>query len=190
MSSAKLQRAGQEAIKQFTRKPQTTPQIVLDSLLAKNAYIRKRSAKKYKEKVYKDLLDEVKNDRLRQARSNLVKGITFKTAREQRHEDWELGPLAPKRDVGLDAGNDFAVVSAAFIEPPDMESLRTLRRKQGSHSRKDEKEKRKYEIFDRVVVIKGRETGRIGTVKKIKEAAGLIYVTGINTVCLHHPFTD
>jgi large subunit ribosomal protein L24 len=182
MSSAKLQRAGQEAIKQFSRKPPTTPQVILDSLLAKTAYTRKRSAKKFKEKTHKDLLDEVKNDRLRLARSKLVKGITFKTAREQRHEDWELGPLAPKRDVGLDAGNEYATVSAAFIEPPDMENLRTLRRKQGSDAWKDGN--RKYEPHDRVVVIKGREAGRIGIVKKVKETAGLIHITGINTVSL------
>jgi large subunit ribosomal protein L24 len=182
-----MQRAGQEAIKQLARKPSTTPQVVLDNLLAKNAYARQRAVKKHKEAALQALKDEVKNDRLRAAYSNKVRGLVYKTAREQRHEDWELGPLAPKRDVGLDWGPDYATVGGAYIEPPAMENLEALTRSRNKGKEVIKGPWRKYEIYDRVVVIRGREMGKIGTIKKIKEFAGLVYVTGINTVRLPLP---
>jgi large subunit ribosomal protein L24 len=179
-----MQRAGQEAIKQLARKPPTTPQVVLENLLARNAYARQRRGKKHKEAEHKELMAEVRNDRQREARSNQVRGIVYKTAREQRHEDWEMGPLAPKRDVGQDWGPEYATVSGAYLEPPAMEHLEALTRIRNKGKEVQQGPWRKYEIYDRVVVIRGREMGKIGTIKKIKQFAGLVYVGGINTVGL------
>jgi ribosomal protein L24 len=177
--------AGQEALKQLTRNP-TNPQAVLESLHARTAYKRKYQKKKYQKSVIAAAHDDVRNEENQLRYANKIRGLIVKSARVHRHEDWQMGPLAPKRDIGLEAGVQFASVPGAFIEPPAM----TEKAKWVKKNRKAEEKQglkngdlvRKYELYDRVVVIKGREKGKIGTVKKISEDSGMIWVREVNTV--------
>ena len=91
----------------------------------------------------------------------------LKTARQIRKEDYELGPLAPRRDVGKDAETYGTVDSVRFqrVTVP--------------------KWKRKWcgiEVGDRVVLLKGRDQGKIGVVDDKDEESETFRVKDLNMV--------
>lgn len=97
----------------------------------------------------------------------------IKTARRNRKEDWELGPLAPRRDVG-DKVENYGAMSMYDVNPPELQ----------------EKDKPKwYPIAegDRVVVVEGRERGKIATVQEVLKDHGAVRLKGVNMVDVEVP---
>ncbi|KAL1960195.1 hypothetical protein VTO42DRAFT_8738 [Malbranchea cinnamomea] len=89
-----------------------------------------------------------------------------KEERARRREDWLLGPLAPRRDVGEKFGL-YGTVPSSRIQPPKVEKAK----------------RRKYVNFapgDRVCLIKGREKGKIGKVLTVNAEAETLTVDGVN----------
>lgn len=91
-------------------------------------------------------------------------------ARTARREDWLMGPLAPRRDVG-NSKETYGTVSPKQLRAPL-------------------KEKGQWKDWciregDRVVVVapKHRDRGKIGTVKSVREMAEECTVEGLNMVC-------
>lgn len=99
--------------------------------------------------------------RLRKFNHSLIKD-----AREARREDWARGALAPRRDVG-DLAETYGSVSIFNMNLPE----RQERNKPEWHSIVE---------GDRVVVIKGRDRGRIGKVENLDEDRCSVRVQGIN----------
>ena len=93
-----------------------------------------------------------------------------RAARNVQREDWTLGVLAPKRDVGDDA-DKYGTVSVRRIQPPP---------EKGDGWWKD------YCIVegDRVVIVEPghRDRGKIGTVADVKKEAEYCVVQGLNEV--------
>lgn len=110
-------------------------------------------------------------------------------ARRARKEDWELGPLAPKRDLGF---NGYGEVST---------------------SRRDWSQNGQYKINpelavkrcawaggvkqfclapgDRVVIVDGQEKGKIDRVKSVHPEDGFVLLEKLNRVCTDVPsFTN
>lgn len=93
----------------------------------------------------------------------------IKTARKVRREDRELGPLAPRRDVG-DVQETYGAMN--------------IRRLEGLTKRvRDRKEAQPIVEGDRVVVIEGRDKGRIGRVLSVNRKKHECTVRGLNLVC-------
>lgn len=104
-------------------------------------------------------------------RRNLNNNIV--AARRNRAEDWKLGPLAPRRDIGEKAAN-YGSMSIYDFNLPEL----------------GEKEKVKYAPLvegDRVVIVKGREKGKIGAVTDVSDERNGVRVTGLNVVDVDVP---
>lgn len=132
-----------------------------------------RRLAKRKAKKTKDFL----NTRREQTNfSRKDESAQVKTARRARREDWELGPLAPRRDVGH-AKETYGTINA--------------QRTRGQALTLDERE----QLFapfggkflnivaeDRVVVLEGRDKGKIGKIANVDRLRGEVTVRGLNMV--------
>ena len=97
----------------------------------------------------------------------------IKEARKNRREDWLTGPLAPRRDVG-EIAESYATTSVYNIHLPN----------------RDPHERIKWSpigVGDRVVVTKGRDRGRIGTVGDVDKKKVAVQVKDMNTVDVKVP---
>lgn len=123
-------------------------------------------------------LTRMENKNIRQqaeyARRQEIK--LLQEARVARREDWEMGPLAPRRDVG-DKKEKYGTISPQSMNKPEL--------------RKEEKEAilkpwggRFLNITegDRVVVLEGRDKGKIGKVLSIDKDRAQVTVEGLNLV--------
>jgi len=91
-----------------------------------------------------------------------------KDAVKHRREDWLKGPLAPKRDSGLEAFS-YGGVSPQLVQPPPLPK----------HKR------RKHILFapgDRVCVVNGKEKGRICEISGVKEEEDMVFLKNTNVV--------
>lgn len=93
---------------------------------------------------------------------------SVKSERINRREDWMLGPLAPNRAAGKDGGGygmlSFSSTTLPFVAPSHREEYFN------------------FAAEDRVVVVKGRERGKIGKVKETNEERQSLMLTNVNMV--------
>lgn len=126
--------------------------------------------------------DRFLRDRAKSAREQAIQVkreeiLNLKTARKVRREDWELGELAPRRDVGLKK-DTYATI--------DMSRLR------GQHLTVAERLKLNPDggrypnivAGDRVVILEGRDKGKIGKVENFDTKTQEVTVDGLNLVRL------
>ena len=91
--------------------------------------------------------------------------------RQRRQEDWTRGPLAPRRDSGID-GRPFGAVGAYDGRPPEIPQ----------HLR------RKYINFakgDRVCVMKGRDKGKISEIASVDSDTETVTLKDVHAVCFY-----
>lgn len=95
---------------------------------------------------------------------------TIKAARIARREDWLLGPLAPRRDLGS-LKDTYATVHSTHVQHIEK------RGKVRDHCIAE---------GDRVVIVGDfPDRGLIGKVRQVKASAETCTVEGLNMVCLH-----
>ncbi|KXL48331.1 MAG: hypothetical protein FE78DRAFT_87330 [Acidomyces sp. 'richmondensis'] len=92
----------------------------------------------------------------------------LRDARKNRHLDWEAGPLAPRRDVG-DQVTTYGAMSLWAFQLPD------------THP-KDRPKFFPFSEGDRVVLVRGRDMGKIGEVTDINVEKSSVTIKGINKV--------
>ncbi|KXT06792.1 hypothetical protein AC578_7203 [Pseudocercospora eumusae] len=105
-----------------------------------------------------------------QTRVRLIRANTkaLQQDRKNRREDWEAGALAPRRDVG-ELQTTYGALSIYHIHLPE----------------RDPEDRPKWAPIqkgDRVVVLQGRDRGKIGEVKAYNAEQTAVQVTGLNTV--------
>jgi large subunit ribosomal protein L24 len=108
-------------------------------------------------------------------RRDITKDI--KQRRAERREDWELGPLAPRRDVG-DSKDTYGTISTQRMRGPLLEYPE---RKEALKSMGG-----RYLTLakgDRVVLLEGRDKGKIGKISTIDSKRVECTVEGLNMVC-------
>lgn len=121
--------------------------------------------------------DERNDQRRNEGLSRGDDAEAIRKERRDRREDWELGPLAPRRDVG-DMKNHYGALPGTRLDGYEIMT-------------KAEREKRlapwgwrvALREGDRVVVINGRDKGSIGKVKEVDEKKLEAQVEGLNMVC-------
>ena len=113
------------------------------------------------------------NRKLREQEERQVSALVRKdilAERKARREDWEQGPLAPKRDVG-DPGKVYGALEPRRIRGVDKAKFK------------------KYGIVvgDRVVIVKEghRDQGKIGKVTEVRVKAEECSIEGLNMVREH-----
>ena len=121
----------------------------------------------------------------RSHRWNLIETNTMRGQRERevlrnahnaRREDWEMGGLAPKRDIGVDR-ETYGTVDSALYEGKE------LRREERNEMLKQLKERyQTIVVGDRVVLLEGPDKGKIGLVKSKNVKRGQLVVDGLNKV--------
>jgi large subunit ribosomal protein L24 len=101
----------------------------------------------------------------------------LKQARLNRREDYELGPLAPRRDVG-NWSETYGTINSQRARGQDLpkekleEKLKFWGGKKFLNLRQG----------DRVVLLEGRDKGKIGTVKDVNTRSAEVAVEGLNMV--------
>ena len=137
--------------------------VLRRTALAKAQYARKaerRSERLARESRRTRLREEFGNARL--ARKDI------KQARLARREDWELGPLAPVRNVG-DEKETYGAMDIGRVRPVELA---------------EEERVKFWNIVenDRVVVLEGKDKGKIGVVKSLEKKSNMVIVAGLNMV--------
>jgi hypothetical protein len=107
-------------------------------------------------------------------------------------EDWKLGPLRPNRAVG-GAAEKYGALTGEQITKPEI-PVHTQRNRNEARAKRNLEltyplvvdDEKYFHIAkdDRVVVIRGREKGKIGLVSSIIERTHEVIVAGVNMVSL------
>ena len=139
--------------------------VIRRTALARNQAKRKliRSEKSAEHSEYVDFLK-------RSAHHAMIFQKNARTVKQQRHEDWIRGPLAPRRDVGESALGFGSL-------PMDVMQSVTIPK----HIR------RQYINIapgDRICCLKGKDKGRISEVVEVDPETETLRAIDINVVCI------
>jgi large subunit ribosomal protein L24 len=144
--------------------------VIRRSALAKAQAVRRLARRKER--------DIRITNRSKREQENYVKkevATDIKAARLARREDWELGPLAPKRDVGLKK-DTYGTISTMRLRGKELTLDERLKLNPDGG---------RYPTIvagDRVVLLQGRDKGKIGKVAALDAARQEVTVEGLNMV--------
>lgn len=158
-----------------------------------NAIVWHERERKKRQKLYQERHEskQAAIGRMKWENEN-IKKVTRKALSNAR-EDWQLGNLRPNRAIGEEEGK-YGALTAEQVQKPDI-PVHTQKHRNETRERKglemesplvvDDKKYFHIEKNDRVVVINGREKGKIGVVKSIIARTHDVVVTDINKVRLN-----
>ncbi|TVY30574.1 54S ribosomal protein, mitochondrial [Lachnellula hyalina] len=148
----------------------------MQKVIKRTVLAERQAARRLKRRTEKNTRD---NNRSAREQRNYVRGDEtnhLKQARLNRREDYELGPLAPRRDVG-DWTDKWGTISSMRARGQDL------------HPRDREKIWEPWGgkflnivVGDRVVIIEGRDKGKIGVIKDVSRERGEVTVGGLNLI--------
>ncbi|KAL8997594.1 MAG: hypothetical protein Q9188_006287 [Gyalolechia gomerana] len=146
----------------------------MQKLLKRTAQVEKQAARRNRIARSKNASDTRKLLLHQQRLHNKARRELYVSARQAQREDWLLGPLAPRRDVG-DKAETYGTVPLRMVE--SVEKMDGKWKKWGIRE------------GDRVCVVgaKEREKGKIGVVREVKEKAESCKVQGINMINIPTP---
>lgn len=148
----------------------------MQKVIRRTVLAEKQAARKLTRLKESATRKRLKDNRNQASHSRKEETTQIKQARFARREDWELGPLAPRRDVG-DSKNTYGTISSYRVRGP---VLRT-----------DElKEKLKpfggrylnLAAGDRAVILEGSDKGKIGKILSIDTKRAECTIQGLNMV--------
>lgn len=144
--------------------------VIRRTALAERQAARRAKVRKSKYDSEKRLLD--RQDAILRRRSTLQ---TLKDARIARREDWQLGQLAPRRDVGAQR-DTYGTTDTRLLRGPELPKS---------------EQTRFWPIVagDRVVIVEGRDKGNIGRVRSTDQVRNELTVEGLNKVRRDFVFT-
>ncbi|KAI9676774.1 MAG: hypothetical protein M1829_002869 [Trizodia sp. TS-e1964] len=140
----------------------------MQKLLRRTALVKAQAQRKLIIKRKKNASDRARSRAADEQYYQRLQQDDIKLARVTRKEDWELGPLAPRRDIG-DKRDTYGT----------MDTSRLMAGKKQAY--------KKFPTIvkgDRVVIVEGRDKGKIGVVMENK---GRLTVEGLNMVDIKVP---
>jgi len=151
----------------------------MQKVIRRTIMAEKQAARRLARKKDKSSREAAKSSREQYLVARRMEVKDVKAATIARREDWEMGPLAPKRDVGLKKDTYGAIDS------------QRLRGRVWTPARRKELLKpwggEKWLNIakgDRVVMLEGREKGRIGEITNIDLERCQVTLKGMNMVHL------
>lgn len=150
----------------------------MQKIIRRAFFAKKQAARRLAKRKDKDRRDWAKTNREQDRHQARDVTRTIQQAKLNRREDWELGPLAPKRDVG-DSKEIYGTVHQQWMRgrllpyEDRMEALKTV----GGRYLNIVKN-------DRVVLLEGRDKGKIGKITNVDPARAECTVEGMNLVSL------
>lgn len=140
----------------------------MQRVLSRNLLARNQALKQSRRRNEKQLKEKLRNIKQGTIVRGRLERSNIKAEQTNRREDWMLGPLAPNRLIGKDGGN-YGLLPTEAIRPPEV-------------LERDRPKFFNFAVNDRVVVVKGRERGKIGKVKDIDLDMQTVTLAGINMV--------
>ncbi|TVY55913.1 54S ribosomal protein L40, mitochondrial [Lachnellula cervina] len=153
----------------------------MQKVIKRTVLAERQAARRLKSRKEKNARDEARNARDQRNYVRKDEMDHLKQARWDRREDYELGPLAPRRDVG-DWTDKWG-------------TLNSMRAK-GQELQPREKEKiwepwggkfLNIVVGDRVVILDGRDKGKIGVIKDLNKDTAEVTVGGLNLIDVEIP---
>lgn len=146
----------------------------MQKLLKRTAQVEKQAARRNRIRRKNNASDNKRIFLYQQKMAHLAHKENRNSARQATKEDWNLGPLAPRRDVG-DKAETYGTVHFRMLQP--------INKPPGRWKSWGIRE------GDRVCVVgpKEREKGKIGVVGEVTEKAESCKVRGVNLVGCHSP---
>jgi large subunit ribosomal protein L24 len=147
-------------------------------------------AREKRQKLVKERSDDKRafNEVRKWRQENVVKPI--KEAKKNIKEDYEMGPLRPNRAVGPGA-DKYGILGIESMRRPAI-AVDTWRRKNEAREAKgfepeyplvvDDKKYFPIAADDRVIVMKGREQGKIGVIAEVLPDSHEVVIKDINQV--------
>ncbi|RDW60805.1 hypothetical protein BP6252_12188 [Coleophoma cylindrospora] len=153
----------------------------MQKVIRRTALAEKQAVRRLARRKDKNTRDWAKTKREQERFAHADESEKILEARKARREDWELGPLAPRRDVG-DKKDTYGTINAQRTRGQPLkyeeraEALKTV----GG---------RYLNIVkgDRVVLLEGRDKGKISEVVNTDPARGECTVKGLNMVDVEVP---
>ncbi|KAK2771378.1 hypothetical protein FQN52_005505 [Onygenales sp. PD_12] len=145
----------------------------MQKALRRAALAAKQAKRKEKLQAAQDNRDKLRSYFRERQRYEQVFFDQAKTERANRREDWMRGPLAPKRDSALREGV-YGTLSVMVSQSPAL-------------PREDRRKLINFAVGDRVVVIRGREKGKIGRIVGLDAKSETVKIDGVATVDLEYP---
>ncbi|KFY13799.1 hypothetical protein V491_06271, partial [Pseudogymnoascus sp. VKM F-3775] len=152
----------------------------MQAVIRRTVLAERQAARRLVKRRIKNHHEEMKTRREHErfAQKNLTGDI--KTARAARREDYDLGPLAPRRDVGLKKDTYGTIHSHRLHgQKLTMEERLAVNPSGGRYAN--------IVAGDRVVVLEGADKGRIGKVQSFDKEKQQITVEGLNMVDIAVP---
>ncbi|EXJ71578.1 uncharacterized protein A1O5_05386 [Cladophialophora psammophila CBS 110553] len=145
----------------------------MQRILRINLQARNQALKASRRKNYEKLRDDWKDYETRLIQTEKVKNAHIKAERRARREDWVLGPLAPKRDIGTKQDFYGTVSNLLYQGPVFPPKVRHGNIVEG----------------DRVCIVKGKESliGQIGQVKDVSSDSKELRIEGLNMADVEIP---
>lgn len=140
--------------------------ILAEKQAARRLAKKKDIAHREKRKSTREQVTFYKNDQSKE----------IKEAKKAQWEDYALGPLAPKRDAGL-AKDTYGTIDGQRLKGPNLEG--------GKRREATKQVGGKYLNIvtgDRVVLLEGRDKGKIGVIASTNPRAGECTVKDLNMV--------
>jgi large subunit ribosomal protein L24 len=148
----------------------------MQKVIRRTILAEKQAARRHAKRKDKATREWAKTNREqnRFVQRDIVKNL--KDARIHRREDWELGPLAPRRDVG-DSKETYGTVGTNRLRGEELDhraAQEKLKPFGGNHLN--------IVTGDRVVLLEGRDKGKIGKITATDTKRAECTVEGLNLV--------
>ncbi|KAJ9642375.1 hypothetical protein H2199_004755 [Coniosporium tulheliwenetii] len=140
----------------------------MQKVIQRTAMAERQAARKALLRTQKQAREERTINRTQRNVIRTLEIKAIKAAHKAQREDWELGSLAPRRDVG-DLKDTYGTLDPRRLSPVKPEP-------------KDRIEYHNIVEGDRVVMIKGRDRGKIGEVTELNKETDTVTVRGYNLV--------
>lgn len=159
----------------------------MDKLAKRTAQAQKQAVRRAKEVTRKEKTS------LKWRNIRAVKGANAEvrdnihSARKARREDWELGPLAPKRDLGF---NGYGAIHDQVRIDPSMSGLNQVKKEVAERrcAWAGKPGQLNLAVGDRVVLLEGPDKGKIDKIKGIDSQNGTVTLEQCHRVRLNKSF--
>ena len=140
----------------------------MQRVVGRTVAAKRQAARRLTKEEWQKFKDERRSERNMGKYLLSSKLQTCKEGRRRRMEDWKLGPLAPRRDVG-EAAETYGTTDMLVMDYPTV----------------PERNRIKHWLIqegDRGVVVKGRDKGKIGKIISIDKESETVKIQGVNMV--------